>query len=137
MKLIIFDGSVGVSNGLLFWGVGIATGKVGVKPVPPSIKLSKLNATTFDGVVICTPAISAIFLFKPIVCDGGVVNGTFKELGRAIGFEVPIIGFAVDIRCLFGVGTSSYVGSSTSTLILPINGICIGSLNSSFDLSST
>lgn len=58
--------------------VGTRGCETGVKPVPPSIKLSKLNMTPFDGVEIETPAISAIFLHW----DGVMANGTASELGR-------------------------------------------------------
>lgn len=58
--------------------VGTSGCETGVKPVPPSMRLSKLNMTPFDGVEIETPAMSAMFLH----CDGVMANGTASELGR-------------------------------------------------------
>lgn len=52
----------------------------GVRPVPPSMRLSKLK-TPAEGVVIETPAISLTFLCKPSVGIDGI-GRKFRRFGR-------------------------------------------------------
>lgn len=59
------------------------SGFTGVSPVPPSIKLSKLNMPV-DGVLTETPAISETF-FRARKSDGLRFAGTLRDEGR-LGF---------------------------------------------------
>lgn len=83
-RLTSFDGSlVGVCNmsiGLRFCVEHGIKGFTGVRPVPPSIRLSKLNIPD-DGVPTETPAMSATFL-RAKKSEGLRLAGTLRDDGR-------------------------------------------------------
>lgn len=83
-RLTSFDGSlVGVCNismGLRFWVEHGISGFTGVNPVPPSIRLSKLNMPV-DGVLTEMPVMSATF-FRAKKSDGFRLAGTLSDDGR-------------------------------------------------------
>ena len=57
--------------------------ETGVKPVPPSIKESKLKGIPADGVVIGTPATSETETFAlSALCEGVKAAETGREFGR-------------------------------------------------------
>lgn len=83
-RLTSFDGSdVGVcsiSIGLRFCVEQGINGLTGVRPVPPSIRLSKLNIPD-EGVFTLTPAMSATFLLAK-KSEGLRFAGTLSDDGR-------------------------------------------------------
>lgn len=83
-RLTSLDGSlVGVCNismGLRFCVEQGINGFTGVRPVPPSIRLSKLNIPV-DGVFTEIPAMSATFL-RAKKSDGFKLAGTLRDDGR-------------------------------------------------------
>lgn len=83
-RLTSFDGSlVGVcsmSIGLRFCVEHGMSGFTGVRPVPPSIRLSKLNIP-FEGVFTEMPVMSATF-FRAKKSDGLRLAGTLRDDGR-------------------------------------------------------
>ena len=83
-RLTSLDGSlVGVCNismGLRFCVEQGTNGFTGVRPVPPSIRLSKLNIPA-DGVFTETPAMSATFL-RAKKSEGLRFAGTLRDDGR-------------------------------------------------------
>lgn len=100
------DSLVGVcnmSNGLRFCvehGTNVVTG---VSPVPPSMRLSKLNIPV-DGVPTVTPAISVTF-FPAIKSDGFKFGGTGRNEGR-LGFcDFPVVVVNVGVKSwgMYGV----------------------------------